>query len=140
MKNPSNDQIKEVLETAKTIAVVGLSDNPERTSYQISKIMQDSGYRIIPVNPTVNEVLGEKSYQSLQDIEEPIDIINVLRRPEYLPEIAKEAAMTDCKVFWAQQGIVNEEAYRYLNDKGFTVIMDLCIKVAHAVLLKSKKS
>jgi uncharacterized protein len=136
MKNPSNDQIKELLETSNTIAVVGLSDNPERTSYQISKIMQESGYRIIPVNPTVDEVLGEKAYSSLLDIKEPIDIINVFRRPEYLPDIAKEAAKTDCKVFWAQQGIVNEEAYQYLTEKGFTVIMDLCIKVAHAVLLK----
>ncbi|WP_042144623.1 CoA-binding protein [Paucisalibacillus sp. EB02] len=138
MKNPSNDQIKELLETAKTIAVVGLSDNPERTSYQISKIMQDSGYRIIPVNPTVEEVLGEKAYHSLLDIKEPIDIINVFRRPEFLPEIAREATMTDCKVFWAQQGIVNEEAYQFLTEKDFTVIMDLCIKVAHAVLLKNK--
>jgi uncharacterized protein len=136
MENPSNDKIKEILETSKTIAVVGLSDNPERTSYQISKIMQDSGYRIIPVNPTVDEVLGEKAYNSLLEIKEPIDIINVFRRPEYLPELAKEAVQTDCTVFWAQQGIANEEAYQYLNENGFTVIMDLCIKVAHAVLLK----
>lgn len=136
MQNPSNDVIREILESAKTIAVVGLSDNPERTSYQISKIMQDVGYRIIPVNPTVDEVLGEKSYDSLLDIKEPIDIINVFRRPEFLPEIAKEAQETNCNVFWAQQGITNEEAYDYLIEKGFTVIMDLCIKVAHAVLVK----
>lgn len=136
MQNPANEEIKNLLETAKTIAVVGLSDNPDRTSYQISKIMQECGYRIIPVNPTVDEVLGEKSYSSLLEIKEPIDIINVFRRPEFLPEIAKEAAQTNCKVFWAQQGIVNEEAYQYLNNKGFTVIMDLCIKVAHAVLVK----
>jgi uncharacterized protein len=136
MQNPANNEIKEILESAKTIAVIGLSDNPERTSYQISKIMQESGYRIIPVNPTVDEVLGEKSYSSLTDIEKSIDIINVFRRPEYLPEIAREAAQTDCKVFWAQQGIVNEEASDYLKEKGFTVIMDLCIKVAHAVLVK----
>ncbi|MBC5636073.1 CoA-binding protein [Ornithinibacillus sp. BX22] len=136
MQNPSNNVIREILESAKTIAVVGLSDNPERTSYQISKIMQDVGYRIIPVNPTVDEVLGEKSYDSLSEIKEPIDIINVFRRPEFLPEIAKEAQETDCNVFWAQQGITNEEAYDYLTEKGFTVIMDLCIKVAHAVLVK----
>lgn len=136
MQNPSNDVIREILESAKTIAVVGLSDNPERTSYQIAKIMQEVGYLIIPVNPTVDEVLGEKSYDSLLDIKEPIDIINIFRRPEFLPEIAKEAQETDCKVFWAQQGITNEEAYDYLTEKGFTVIMDLCIKVAHAVLVK----
>lgn len=138
MQNPSNNIIKDLLESSKTIAVVGLSDNPGKTSYQISKIMQEVGYRIIPVNPTVDEVLGEKSYKSLLDVPEPIDIINVFRRPEYLPEVAKEAAQTSCKVFWAQQGIVNEEAYNYLQERGFTVIMDLCIKVAHAVLVNKK--
>ncbi|SES78103.1 Predicted CoA-binding protein [Oceanobacillus limi] len=135
MQNPSNDEIKEILEKANTIAVVGLSNNPDRTSYQIAKIMQDVGYRIIPVNPTVDMVLGEKSYDTLLDIEEEIDIINVFRRPEYLPDIAREAIQTNCKVFWAQQGIVNEEAYHILTEKQITVIMDMCIKVAHAVLL-----
>lgn len=135
-KNPSNDKVKEILIKAKTIAVVGLSANPDRTSYQISKAMQDAGYKIIPVNPTVDEVLGEKAYDSLSEIDEPIDIINIFRRPEFLPCIAEDAAKTNCRVFWAQQGIVNEEAYEYLKEKEFTVIMDLCIKVVHAVLVK----
>lgn len=135
-ENPPKEKLKEILETNKTIAVVGLSDNPERTSYQIAKIMQENGYRIIPVNPTIDEVLGEKSYPSLSDVPESIDIINVFRRSEFLPEIAKEAAQTDAKIFWAQQGIVNEEAYDYLKERGFTVIMDLCIKVVHAVLVR----
>src|SRR5690625_637025 len=108
-KNPENEEIKELLNSAKTIAVVGLSNNPERTSYQISQAMQESGYKIIPVNPGVDEVLGEKAYASLADIEEEIDIINVFRRPEFLPEIAQEAAATNCRVFLSQQGIVNEE-------------------------------
>src|SRR5690625_3844934 len=133
-ENPSNEKVKEILETAKTIAVVGLSDAPERTSYQISKIMQESGYKIIPVNPMVDEVLGEKAYASLTDVEEDIDIINVFRRSEFLPDIAKEAVQTNCKVFWAQQGVINEDAYHYLKENGFTVMMDLCIKVAHSVL------
>lgn len=136
MENPSNEKIKEILTTAKTIAVVGLSANPERTSYQIAKEMQKHGYKIIPVNPTVDEVLGEEAYDSLLDIDEPIDIINIFRRPEYLPDIAKAAVQTDCKVFWAQQGIKNEAAYNYLNKHDFTVIMDLCIKVVHSVLVK----
>ncbi|WP_085992099.1 CoA-binding protein [Oceanobacillus senegalensis] len=135
-ENPSNETLKEILENHKTIAVVGLSANPERTSYQISKIMQDIGYRIIPVNPTIDEVLGEKAYSSLTDIPEKFDIINVFRRPEHLPEIAKDAAQTNAKIFWAQQGIVNEEAYHYLKERDFTVIMDLCIKVVHSVLVK----
>lgn len=133
-KNPENNEIKQILEEAKTIAVVGLSDNPERTSHQISKIMQENGYKIIPVNPKLDEVLGEKAYPSLTAIDEQIDIINVFRRSEFLPDIAKEAVQTNCKIFWAQQGIVNEEAYDYLKQHDVTVIMDLCIKVAHSVL------
>ena len=136
MKNPENEQLKEILEQSKTIAVIGLSDNPERTSYQISKAMQNAGYKIIPVNPMVEEVLGEKAYDSLTDIDVPFDIINVFRRSEFLPDIAKEAAQTDGRIFWAQQGIVNEEAYNYLKEQGFTVIMDMCIKVVHSVLVK----
>ena len=135
-ENPANDELKEILESAKTIAVVGLSNNQDKTAYQIAKIMPEVGYRIIPVNPTVEEVLGEKAYSSLTAIPDKIDIINIFRRPEYLPEIAKEAAETDCRIFWAQQGIVNEEAYHYLKERDFTVIMDLCIKVVHAVLVK----
>ena len=135
-ENPSKEEMKKLLEDAKTIAVVGLSNNEEKTVFQISKIMQEQGYRIIPVNPSVDEVLGEKAYPSLKDVPDQIDIINVFRRPEYLPAVAKDAAETNCRVFWAQQGIVNEEAYHYLKEKDFTVIMDLCIKVVHAVLVK----
>lgn len=136
VQNPTKEELKGILEDAKTIAVVGLSGNPERTSYQVSAAMQKAGYRIIPVNPTVDEVLGEKSYPSLTDIKEKIDIINVFRRPEHLSQVAKEAAQTDCRIFWAQQGIVNEEAADYLEERDFTVIMDLCIKVVHATLVK----
>ena len=135
-QNPSNNEIREMLKQAKTIAVVGLSNKPERTSYQIAKAMQDAGYRIIPVNPAVDRVLGEKAYASLAEIDVKIDIINVFRRSEFLPEIAKDAIKTNSKVFWAQQGVVNEDAYHYLKEHDFTVIMDMCIKVAHAVLVK----
>lgn len=135
-ENPSNEQMKEILESAKTIAVVGLSANPERTSHQVSKAMQENGYRIIPVNPTVDEeVPGEKPYPSLKDMPEEVDIINVFRRPEHLPEVAKDAADVNCRVFWAQLGISNEEAYDYLKERDFTVIMDQCIKVVHSVLV-----
>lgn len=133
--NPTNEQMAEILNQAKTIAVIGLSNNPDRTSYQIAKAMQDSGYKIIPVNPMIDEVLGEKAYASILDVEEPIDIINVFRRSEHLPTIAKEAIKTDCRIFWAQQGVVNEEAYDILKKNDFTVIMDVCIKVVHAVFV-----
>lgn len=132
--NPSNEEVKQILQAAKTIAVVGLSDNPERTSYQISKAMQQAGYKIIPVNPMIDSVLGEKSFNSLAEVPESIDIINVFRRSEVVLDIAQDALVTNCTVFWTQQGVINVKAYERLKENGFTVIMDLCIKVAHAVL------
>lgn len=133
MQNPSKAEIKEILQRSKRIAVVGLSDRPDRTSHMVSKAMQDAGYEIIPVNPTINEALGVKAVSSLKEIDGPIDIVNVFRRSEQLPGVAEEFLETDAPVFWAQQGLVNEEAYQMLKEKGRTVIMDLCIKVAHAV-------
>ncbi|MDQ7724149.1 CoA-binding protein [Bacillus halotolerans] len=133
MQNPSKAEIKEILDGSKRIAVVGPSDRPDRTSYMVSKAMQDAGYEIIPVNPTIEEALGVKAVSSLKEIDGPIDIVNVFRRSEQLPDVAKEFLETDAPVFWAQQGLVNEEAYQMLKDDGRTVIMDLCIKVAHAV-------
>ncbi|WP_053219544.1 CoA-binding protein [Virgibacillus senegalensis] len=132
---PGKQEMKSVLEEAKTIAVVGLSDKRERTSYQIAKAMQDAGYRIIPVNPEIDETLGEKAYDSLTEVEEDFDIINVFRRSEYLEDIAKQAVETNAKVFWAQQGVFNEKAYEFLKENGFTVIMDMCIKVAHSITI-----
>ncbi|MCY9341830.1 CoA-binding protein [Bacillus inaquosorum] len=133
MQNPSKAEIKEILERSKRIAVVGLSDRPDRTSHMVSKAMQDAGYEIIPVNPTIDEALGVKAVSSLKEIDGPIDIVNVFRRSEQLPGVTEEFLETDAPVFWAQQGLVNEEAYQMLKEKDRTVIMDLCIKVAHAV-------
>lgn len=134
MNNPSREEIKELLDTAKTIAVVGLSPNPGRTSYMVSEAMQKAGYRIIPVNPAADEVLGEKSYASLLDLPEPVDIVNVFRRSEFLPELAEDFIRIDCPVFWTQLNVVDEEVFNDLTDKGYTVIMDRCIKVEHAIL------
>ncbi len=133
IENPSREEIKAILKKAKRIAVVGLSSNPERTSYQVSAAMQKAGYEIIPVNPTIDEALGVKAVASLKDIEGHIDIVNVFRRSEQLLDVAKEFAEIDADVFWAQQGLVNEEAYQFLKEKGYTVIMDRCIKVEHAL-------
>src|SRR5690625_1199086 len=107
-RNPGNETVSTILKQAKTIAVVGLSNNPERTSYQIAKAMQTSGYKIIPINPMIDDVLGEIAYGSLLEVKEDIDIINVFRRSEYLPSIAKEAVQTNCLCFWDQQGVINE--------------------------------
>lgn len=133
IENPSREEMGQMLKKSKRIAVVGLSNNPERTSYMISKAMQDNGYEIIPVNPAVTEVLGVKAVASLKEIDGHIDIVNVFRRSEFLPEIAKEFAEIDAEIFWAQSGVENEEAYNFLKEKGYTVIMDRCIKVEHAL-------
>ncbi|TFB23343.1 CoA-binding protein [Filobacillus milosensis] len=138
MKNPSNDQLSEILVNSKTIAVVGLSDKPDRTSYQVAKVMQQQGYKIIPVNPNVDEVLGEKAYNTLEEIEESIDIINVFRRSEFLMDVAHDALKTDCKIFWAQLGVSDEKAYQLLKEHDFIVIMDLCIKVVHSVTVGNR--
>ncbi|WP_042353555.1 CoA-binding protein [Bacillus rubiinfantis] len=133
MENPSRAEIKTILQKAKRIAVVGLSANPERTSYQVSAAMQKAGYEIIPVNPTIDEALGVKAVPSLKDVKGHVDIVNVFRRSEQLFDVAKEFIEIDADVFWAQQGLVNEEAYQFLKEKGYTVIMDRCIKVEHAI-------
>ena len=133
IENPTRTEIGEVLKKSKTIAVVGLSDKLERTSYMVSKAMQDAGYRIIPVNPTVDEVLGEKAVASLKDIKEHVDIVNVFRRSEFLMDVAKEFVEIDADVFWAQLGVQDEDTYQLLKEKDYTVIMDRCIKVEHAM-------
>jgi predicted CoA-binding protein len=131
--NPSREEIGEILRKAKRIAVVGLSDNPERTSYMVAKAMKDAGYEIIPVNPMIEEWEGIKAVKKLTDIDGHVDIVNVFRRSEHLPEIAREFVQIDADVFWAQLGVVNEEAYEFLKEKGYTVVMDRCIKVEHAL-------
>lgn len=133
IKNPGREEIGQILKNSKRIAVVGLSDNPQRTSYMVSKAMQAAGYEIIPVNPTVDEVLGVKAVKTLKEIQGHVDIVNVFRRSEYLMEVAKEFAEIDADVYWAQLGLEDEEAYNFLKDKGYTVIMDRCIKVEHAL-------
>jgi predicted CoA-binding protein len=132
------NDLKKILKKAKTIAVVGLSDKPERTSNRIGKYLQNTGkYRVIPVNPTISEVLGEKSYASIKDIPEDIeiDIINVFRRSEYLEGIASEAVQRGCGAFWAQLGLDNENARRILGEADIPVIMNKCIFVEHQNLI-----
>lgn len=135
-ENPDREQIKGILEHAGNIAVVGLSDKSDRTSYMVAAALQQKGYRIIPVNPAVqDEILGEKVYASLSDIPEPIDIVNVFRRSEHTPEVAREAVQIGAKVLWLQQGIVSEEAASIAAEGGLVAIMDRCIKVEDSILL-----
>ncbi|EAF3073631.1 CoA-binding protein [Listeria monocytogenes] len=131
MQNLTKEEIRHILKQAKVIAVVGLSDKPDRTSYRVSQIMQQAGYKIIPVNPNADEILGEKTVKNLTDIEEHVDIVNVFRRSEFLPDIAKAFDQIDADVFWAQLGIANQEAFDFLTEKGYPTVMDYCIKVAY---------
>jgi predicted CoA-binding protein len=134
-ENPNREEIKQILEKTKVIAVVGLSDNPDRTSYMVSEAMQNKGYRIIPVNPNAEQILGEKCYASLTDITEQIDIVNVFRRSEFIVPIAEEAIKVKAKVLWLQLGVYNEEAASLAGNQGLSVIMDRCIKVEDSILL-----
>lgn len=133
-ENPSRDRIKELLKNTQTIAVVGLSDKPDRASHMVSKAMQEKGYRIIPVNPKAKQILGETCYPKLSDIPEPVDIVNVFRRSEEVVPFAEEAGKIKAKAFWLQQGIFNEEAADIAAKQGLLVIMDRCIKVEDSIL------
>ena len=124
--------IQRVLNTAKTVAVVGLSPNELRASYFVGYYLKRHGYRVIPVNPREAEILGEKSFKSLADIPVKVDIVNVFRAPDALPGIAKEAVAIGAGALWCQFGVINAEGARIAEAGGVTVIMDRCIKVEHA--------
>ena len=133
IQNPTREEIGNILKTKKRIAVVGLSNDPNRTSFMVSQAMKDAGYDIIPVNPTIDDALGVKAVNSLKEIEGHVDIVNVFRRSEYLPDIMRDAVDIGADVFWAQLGVLNEEAYEYGKKHDIKVIMDRCIKVEHAM-------
>lgn len=126
---PQDRELKLLLGDAETIAVVGLSSKPDRPSYDVASYLQGRGYRIVPVNPTETEVLGERAYPSLREIpgDIRIDVVDVFRRAERTPDIARDAVAIGAKVLWLQDGIVNEEAYRIASDAGLEVIMGVCI-------------
>lgn len=123
--------IEDVLRSSRTIAVVGLSSDPRRPSYSVSAYMQRHGYRIIPVNPNEPEVLGERAYSRLEDIPEPVDIVNVFRRSEFVPEVVAAAIRVKAKAVWMQQGVIHEDAARQAREAGLTVVMDRCILQEH---------
>ncbi len=135
-KNPSREEIKDILEGMCNVAVVGLSDNPYRTSHAIARAMQNVGYRIFPVNPNLTgPVLGEEPYSTVEEIPEQVDVVDVFRRSEKVMPTAKDAAAAGAKVLWMQSGVINEEAAEYAEAHGLTVVMDRCIKVEHALLV-----
>jgi predicted CoA-binding protein len=125
-------KIPELLKASRTIAVVGLSGNPMRPSNGVSEYMKRAGYRIIPVNPNETEVFGEKSYTSLEDVPEPIDIVDVFRRPEFVPEIVESAIKIGAKAIWLQEGVIHEAAA----ERARNAVMDRCILKEHRKLLR----
>ena len=133
-RNPSDSEIAQLLTEASTIAIVGASSNPDRSSYGIMQKLQRVGYRVIPVNPRETEILGERSYPSLADIPQPVDIVDVFRRAEDTPPIADEAVTIGAKALWLQTGIANEDAAARATAGGLSVVMDACIGTAHALL------
>ncbi|HTR23074.1 MAG TPA: CoA-binding protein [Terriglobales bacterium] len=125
------DSIYELLSRAKTIAVVGLSDDPMRPSHGVSAYMQAQGYRIIPVNPQIEEALGEKSYASLLEVPEKIDLVDVFRRPEYVDEVVDQAIQLKIPAIWLQEDVINQSAAAKARAAGMFVVMDLCILKEH---------
>lgn len=136
--NPDTREIQSLLHRAHTVAVVGLSDEPHRTSYAIAQALQGFGYRIFPVNPNLRgQVLGEEPYASVEDVPDQVDIVDVFRRSEKVMPVAEDAVASGAKVLWMQSGVVNQEAAAYAREHGLTVIMDRCIKVDYARLARS---
>jgi predicted CoA-binding protein len=127
----SADPINDILRASKTIAVVGLSSDPRRSSHEVASYLQSVGYKIIPVNPNETEVLGQRSYARLEDVREPIDIVDVFRRPEAVPLAADSAVAVGAKVLWLQLGITHTAAAEKAHDAGLTVIEDACLLVEH---------
>jgi hypothetical protein len=129
--NPTEDPVADILRNSKTIAVVGLSSNPARPSHEVAAYLQGAGYRIIPVNPNESEVLGAKSYARLEDIPEKIDIVEVFRRSEDVPEVADSAMAIGANVLWMQLGIENAAAAEKAHAAGLAVIENACLLIEH---------
>lgn len=137
---PPRADLYDLLEHAHTIAMVGASSNPEKESHLIFARLLRVGYHVIPVNPRETEVLGQKSYGSLEEIPEKVDIVDVFRKAEETPAIAESAVKIGAKALWLQQGIVNEEAARIASEGGLIVVMDKCLATAHALLGVPKRA
>jgi predicted CoA-binding protein len=131
-----SDPLAAVLKRSRTIAVVGLSANPLRPSHGVSAYMQTHGYRIIPVNPKIEESLGEKAYPSLLDVPEKIDILNIFRRPEFVEEIVDQAIQLKVPTIWMQEGVVHEKAAEKARQAGILVVMDRCILKEHRARMR----
>jgi len=131
MSNEHEQIIRTILISSNTIASVGLSSNPDKPSYGVVSYLRGQGYKIIPVNPTATEIMGEKTYPSLLDIPDSVDVVQVFRKPEDVPPVVEEAIKIGAKVVWMQEGIVNHEAAQRAEEAGLQVVMDTCMRAAH---------
>jgi predicted CoA-binding protein len=131
----SDDQLRSILYNSKNVAVVGLSPKPERDSNSVAAYLIAAGYNVIPINPVIEEVLGLNSYASLEDVPVPIDIVDVFRRPENIPDIARSAVAVGAKVLWTQLNIVSEEGVQIASAAGLQVVMDRCTLIEHRRLI-----
>ncbi|MEW6456274.1 MAG: CoA-binding protein [Acidobacteriota bacterium] len=129
-------KIKEILQKSKTIAIVGCSRDPEKDAHKVPKYLKEHGYKIIPINPSADEILGERVYKTLSEIKEPIDIVDIFRPSEECLGVVKEAIKIKPKVIWMQLGIKNEEAAKLAEKKGIEIVMDKCIMIEHKHLIK----
>lgn len=125
-ENPSDDRIREILATPRSVAVVGCSPDPTRDSHKIAKLLQSRGFRVFPVNPRGGEILGRPVATSLQSVPEPVEMVDVFRRPEAIPEIAEEAVQIRADILWLQLGVIDEAAAESARAAGLTVVMDRC--------------
>ena len=131
MPNPTDAQIAEIYLSTKTIAVVGASSDDSKAAHRIPAYLQSLGYRIFPVNPGSDEILGERAVDTLADIDGTVDVVDVFRPSEETPDIAREAVAIGAKVLWLQEGIANDEAARIASEGGLTVVMDICMRATH---------
>ena len=131
MNNDYDQRMMGILKSTNTIASVGVSSNPEKESHGVVLYLKEQGYKIIPVNPTATEILGEKAYPSLSDIPEKVDAVQIFRKPEDVPPVVEEAIKIGAKAVWMQEGIVNEEAAQKAEEAGLQVVMDACMRATH---------
>jgi uncharacterized protein len=127
----SEAEIAEILDSYRVVAVVGLSNNPSRPSYRVAQYLQEHGYRIVPVNPGCREILGEKCYPGLRDIPFPVEVVDIFRNVEAIPEIVADAIAVGAKVVWMQQGLEEPLSARTARQAGLRVVMDRCLKIEH---------
>ena len=124
----SEPKFKNIFDSKRTIAVIGISNNDSKPAYQVAAFLQDAGYKIVPINPACEETLGEKCYPTLTDIPFPVDVVDVFRRSEFAPDIAREAVKIGAKVLWLQDSVISEEAEQIAKDAGITFVQNDCMK------------